>query len=75
MALLDPSGLSGSWGLQWVAMTHGAFLSVAAVFAILAAVFALAVLSSLALRTDGLSGRRAVALFWGCLGGRGCWPS
>ena len=50
-------------------MTHGAFLSVAAMFAILAAVFALAVLSSSVLRTDSLSGRRAAALFWGCLGG------
>ena len=50
-------------------MTHGIFLSVAATFAVLAAVAVLAVLSSLVLRMDGLPERRAVALFWGCLAG------
>ena len=44
-------------------MTHGIFLSVAATFAVLAAVAVLAVLSSLVLRMDGLPERRAVALF------------
>jgi hypothetical protein len=49
-----------------VAMTHGAFLSVATVAAILVAVRALAVLSSLVfLRTGDLSERHSLALFWG----------
>ncbi len=52
-----------------VAMTHGVFLSVPAVLGILAAVAVLAALSSLVLRMDGLSDRRAVALFWVCLAG------
>ncbi len=47
-------------------MTHGVFLSVASVAAILAAVLVLAVLSSLVfLRTDDFPGRHSVALFWG----------
>ncbi len=49
-------------------MTHGVFLSVASVAAILAAVLVLAVLSSLVfLRTDDFPGRHSVALFWMCL--------
>ncbi len=49
-------------------MTHGVFLSVATVAAILVAVLVLAVLSSLVfLWTDNLSERRSVALFWACL--------
>jgi hypothetical protein len=51
-------------------MTHGVFLSVATVAAILVAVLMLAVLSSLVfLWTDNLSERRALALFWACLAG------
>jgi hypothetical protein len=47
-------------------MTHGVFLSVATVAAILVAVLVLAVLSSLVfLRTGGVSERRSLALFWG----------
>jgi hypothetical protein len=45
--------------VYWVAMTHGSFLSVAAAFAILAAV---AVLSSAVLRMDGLPERRGGAV-------------
>jgi hypothetical protein len=49
-------------------MTHGVFLSVATVAAILAAVLVLAVLSSLVfLRTGGGPERRSLALFWGGL--------
>ena len=49
-------------------MTHGIFLSVATVAAILAAVLVLAVLSSLVfLRTGEVPERRSVALFWGGL--------
>jgi hypothetical protein len=49
-------------------MTHGVFLSVATVAAILAAVLVLAVLSSLVfLRTGGVPERRSLALFWGGL--------
>ena len=49
-------------------MTHGIFLSVATVAAILAAVLVLAVLSSLVfLRTGEVSERRSLALFWGGL--------
>ncbi len=49
-------------------MTHGAFLSVATVAAILVAVLVLAVLSSLVfLWTDDLSERRSVVLFFVCL--------
>jgi hypothetical protein len=49
-------------------MTHGVFLSVATVAAILAAVLVLAVLSSLVfLRTGEVSERRSLALFWGGL--------
>jgi hypothetical protein len=49
-------------------MTHGIFLSVATVAAILAAVLVLAVLSSLVfLRTGGVPERRSLALFWGGL--------
>ena len=49
-------------------MTHGIFLSVATVAAILVAVLVLAVLSSLVfLWTDVLPGRHSVALFWVCL--------
>jgi hypothetical protein len=49
-------------------MTHGVFLSVATVAAILAAVLVLAVLSSLVfLRTGGVPERRSLALFWACL--------
>jgi hypothetical protein len=51
-----------------VAMTHGIFLSVASVAAILVAVLVLAVLSSLVfLRTGEVSERRSLALFWGGL--------
>jgi hypothetical protein len=47
-------------------MTHGIFLSVATVAAILAAVLVLAVLSSLVfLRTGEVPERRSLALFWG----------
>ncbi len=47
-------------------MTHGIFLSVATVAAILVAVLVLAVLSSLVfLRTAEVSERRSLALFWG----------
>ncbi len=53
-------------------MTHGAFLSVATVAAILVAVLVLAVLSSLVfLWTDAFPKRRSVTLFRVCLGGRG----
>ncbi len=49
-------------------MTHGVFLSVATVAAILVAVLVLAVLSSLVfLRTGEAPERRTLALFWGCL--------
>ncbi len=49
-------------------MTHGVFLSVATVVAILVAVLVLAVLSSLFfLWTDDLSERRSVVLFFVCL--------
>jgi hypothetical protein len=49
-------------------MTHGAFLSVATVAAILAAVLVLAVLSSLVfLWGDAFPRRHSVALFWVCL--------
>ena len=49
-------------------MTHGVFLSVASVAAILVAVLVLAVLSSLVfLRTGEVSERRSLALFWGGL--------
>jgi hypothetical protein len=49
-------------------MTHGVFLSVATVAAILVAVLVLAVLSSLVfLRTGGASERRTLVLFWGGL--------
>ena len=49
-------------------MTHGIFLSVASVAAILVAVLVLAVLSSLVfLRTGEVSERRSLALFWGGL--------
>jgi hypothetical protein len=51
-----------------VAMTHGAFLSIATVAAILVAVLVLAVISSLVfLRTGEGSERRSLALFWGGL--------
>ncbi len=47
-------------------MTHGIFLSVASVAAILVAVLVLAVLSSLVyLRTGEISERRSLVLFWG----------
>ncbi len=46
-------------------MTHGAFVSVATVAAILVAVLVLAVLSSLVfLWGDAFPRRRSVALFW-----------
>lgn len=49
-------------------MTHGVFLSVATVAAILVAVLVLAVLSSLVyLRTGRVSERRSLVLFWGGL--------
>ena len=49
-------------------MTHGDFLSVATVAAVLTVVLVLAVLSSLVfLWTDDFPGRRSVALFWMCL--------
>jgi hypothetical protein len=49
-------------------MTHGVFLSVATVAAILVVVLVLAVLSSLVfLRMGGVSERRSLALFWGGL--------
>jgi hypothetical protein len=49
-------------------MTHGAFLSVATVAAILVAILVLAVLSSLVfLWGDAFPRRRSVALFWVCL--------
>jgi hypothetical protein len=49
-------------------MTHGVFLSVATVAAVLTVVLVLAVLSSLVfLRTGEVPGRRSVALFWACL--------
>jgi hypothetical protein len=50
-------------------MTHGIFLSVAAVATILVAVLVLAVLSSLVFlgTDDDLLGRHSVALFWMCL--------
>ena len=49
-------------------MTHGLFLSVATVAAILVAVLVLAVLSSsIFLRTGEVSERRSLALFWGGL--------
>ncbi len=51
-----------------MAMTHGDFLSIATVAAILVAVLVLAVLSSLVfLRTSEVSERRSLALFWGGL--------
>jgi hypothetical protein len=50
-------------------MTHGIFLSVASVLAILATVALLVVLSSSVLRMEGIPGRRVVALFWGCPAG------
>lgn len=50
-------------------MTHGIFLSVASVLAILATVALLAVLSSSVLRMEDIPERRVVALFWGCLAG------
>jgi len=51
-----------------VAMTHGDFLSIATVAAILVAVLVLAVLSSLVfLRTGEVSERRSLVLFWGGL--------
>jgi hypothetical protein len=49
-------------------LTHGVFLSVATVAAILVAVLVLAVLSSLiVLWTNDFPGRPSVALFWICL--------
>ena len=49
-------------------MTHGVFLSVATVAAILVAVLVLAVLSSLiVLWTNDFPVRPSVALFWMCL--------
>ena len=49
-------------------MTHGDFLSITTVAAILVAVLVLAVLSSLVfLRTGEISERRSLALFWGGL--------
>ena len=49
-------------------MTHGAFLSIATVAAILVAVLVLAVISSLVfMRTGEGSERRSLALFWGGL--------
>jgi hypothetical protein len=49
-------------------LTHGVFLSVATVAAILVAVLVLAVLSSLiVLWTNDFPGRPSVALFWMCL--------
>ncbi len=49
-------------------MSHGVFLSVATVAAILVTVLVLAVLSSLVfLWTDVFPGRHSVALFWVCL--------
>ena len=51
-----------------MAMTHGVFLSIATVAAILVAVLVLAVLSSLVyLRTSEVSEWRSLALFWGGL--------
>jgi hypothetical protein len=66
-----PSCPFGAFGLSEViveAMTHGDFLSVATVAAVLTVVLVLAVLSSLVfLWTDDFPGRRSVALFWMCL--------
>ena len=48
-------------------MTHGVFLSVATVAAMLVAVLVLGILSSLVfLWTDDFPGRHSVALFWMC---------
>ncbi len=53
-----------------MAMTHGAFLSIATVAAILVAVLVLAVISALVfLRTGEVSERRSLALLWGGLAG------